>query len=44
MRIYPVRHGQSTHNAEDDTPHNPDPPLTRLGPQHSPLTLPQQDR
>jgi broad specificity phosphatase PhoE len=31
VRIYLVRHGQSTHNAEDDTPHNPDPPLTRLG-------------
>ena len=25
-------------------PHNPDPPLTRLGPHRSPLTLPQQDR
>lgn len=31
MRIYLVRHGQSTHNANDDVPHNPDPPLTALG-------------
>lgn len=31
MRIYLVRHGQSTHNACDDVPHNPDPPLTDLG-------------
>ena len=31
LRIYLVRHGQSTHNADDDVPHNPDPPLTPLG-------------
>ncbi len=31
MRIYVVRHGQSTHNANQDVPHNPDPPLTALG-------------
>lgn len=31
MRLYLVRHGQSTHNANDDVPHNPDPPLTALG-------------
>jgi len=31
MKIYIVRHGQSTHNANQDVPHNPDPPLTELG-------------
>src|SRR5579884_424933 len=31
MRVYVIRHGQSTHNANQDIPHNPDPPLTPLG-------------
>ncbi|HLK60043.1 MAG TPA: histidine phosphatase family protein [Chthonomonadaceae bacterium] len=31
MKIYIIRHGQSTHNANQDNPHNPDPPLTTLG-------------
>lgn len=31
MKIYIVRHGQSTHNANQDVPPNPDPPLTALG-------------
>lgn len=31
MKLYLVRHGQSTHNANQDIPHNPDPPLTELG-------------
>src|SRR5471030_1844666 len=31
MKIYIVRHGQSTHNANLGVPHTPDPPLTALG-------------
>ena len=31
MKLYLIRHGQSTHNANLDIPHNPDPPLTDLG-------------
>lgn len=38
MKIYLIRHGQSTHNANDDTPHNPDPPLTRIGRQQAERT------
>ena len=38
MRIYLVRHGQSTHNANQDVPHNPDPPLTALGRQQAQKT------
>lgn len=38
MKIYLVRHGQSTHNANQDIPHNPDPPLTALGREQAILT------
>lgn len=38
MRIYLVRHGQSTHNANLDIPHNPDPPLTSLGHEQAVIT------
>lgn len=38
MKIYVVRHGQSTHNANQDTPHNPDPPLTALGREQAQIT------
>lgn len=38
MKIYVIRHGQSTHNANQDVPHNPDPPLTKLGRQQAALT------
>ena len=38
MRIYIVRHGQSTHNANQDVPHNPDPPLTALGREQAKMT------
>ena len=38
MRIYVVRHGQSTHNANQDVPHNPDPPLTALGREQARIT------
>src|ERR1051326_6533757 len=38
MNIYIVRHGQSTHNANQDIPHNPDPPLTALGREQAQFT------
>ena len=38
MRVYVVRHGQSTHNANQDVPHNPDPPLTALGCEQAQIT------
>lgn len=38
MKLYLVRHGQSTHNANQDIPHNPDPPLTSLGHEQAQLT------
>src|ERR1700722_11189851 len=38
MRIYVIRHGQSTHNANQDIPHNPDPPLTALGREQAQIT------
>jgi broad specificity phosphatase PhoE len=38
MQIYVVRHGQSTHNANQDIPHNPDPPLTALGREQAQMT------
>jgi broad specificity phosphatase PhoE len=38
MRIYLVRHGQSTHNAGQDDPHEPDPPLTALGREQARIT------
>jgi broad specificity phosphatase PhoE len=38
MRIYIVRHGQSTHNANQDIPPNPDPPLTALGRRQAEIT------
>src|SRR5205823_8449306 len=38
MKIYVVRHGQSTHNANQDIPHNPDPPLTVLGREQAQMT------
>ena len=38
MQLYIVRHGQSTHNANQDVPHNPDPPLTALGREQAELT------
>ncbi|HZO89014.1 MAG TPA: histidine phosphatase family protein [Chthonomonadaceae bacterium] len=31
MKIYVIQHGQSTHNANQDVPYNPDSPLTPLG-------------
>jgi broad specificity phosphatase PhoE len=38
MKIYLVRHGQSTHNADQDIPHDPDPPLTALGREQAQIT------
>ena len=37
MKIYVVRHGQSTHNANPGTDHTPDPPLTALA--HEPAEM-----
>jgi len=38
MKLYVVRHGQSTHNANQDIPHDPDPPLTQLGREQARIT------
>lgn len=38
MKIYVVRHGQSTHNANPGTDHTPDPPLTALGHEQAEMT------
>src|SRR5207237_2076798 len=35
---YLNRHGQSTDHANDHIPHNPDPPLTRLGREQAEIT------